>query len=217
MTQWNMYNPKVNYIVNSKANLSAITEPNGLLPNQQVSLSTLFNKNVISQTTSISLAPEDQTMTPIEQHQKVVDRKNTFYLARCEAVDIDFTTFVVDSIRGIHPDAARLITRIAILRYCTVSISRTRLMQRKSLKRVRKNEIVERLTRENLNIIIRLALHRLYILALFRSFKFSESKTLASYQMLVESSLKTKIISIIKASRYSIVRSRYHVEMLKKS
>jgi hypothetical protein len=29
---------------------------------------------------------------PIEQLQKAVDRKNTFYLARCEAVNIDFTT-----------------------------------------------------------------------------------------------------------------------------
>jgi hypothetical protein len=50
---------------------------------------------------------------PIEQLQKTVDRKNTFYLARCEAVNIDFTPFVVDSIGGIHSDAAELITRIA--------------------------------------------------------------------------------------------------------
>jgi hypothetical protein len=51
---------------------------------------------------------------PIEQLQKAVDRKHTFYLARCDAINIDFTTFVVvDLIGGIHPDAAELITRIA--------------------------------------------------------------------------------------------------------
>jgi hypothetical protein len=71
---------------------------------------------------------------PIEQLQKAVDRKNTFYLARCEAINIDFTTFVVDSIGGIHSDAAELITRIdtfwARSRDCSVTIARTRLMQR---------------------------------------------------------------------------------------
>jgi hypothetical protein len=71
---------------------------------------------------------------PIEQLQKAVDRKNTFYLARCEAVNIDFTTFVVDSIGDIHPDAAELITRISVFwarsRDCSVTIERTRLMQR---------------------------------------------------------------------------------------
>jgi hypothetical protein len=56
------------------------------------------------------------------------------YLARCEAVNIDFTTFVVDSIGGIHPDAAELITRIVTFwaqsRDCLVTLARTRLMQR---------------------------------------------------------------------------------------
>jgi hypothetical protein len=71
---------------------------------------------------------------PIDQLQKAVNRKNTFYLARCEAVNIDFTTFVVDSIGGIHPDAAKLITRIDIFwarsRDYSVTIARTRLMKR---------------------------------------------------------------------------------------
>jgi hypothetical protein len=75
-----------------------------------MSLSTLFNKNVI---TIKKIGTRGSNDDPIEPLQKAVDRKNTFYLSRCEAVNIDFTTFVVDSIEGIHPDATELITRIA--------------------------------------------------------------------------------------------------------
>jgi hypothetical protein len=46
-----------------EANLSAITD-------QQMSLSTLSNMNVISQSTSISLAPEDHTMTPLNSFKR---------------------------------------------------------------------------------------------------------------------------------------------------
>jgi hypothetical protein len=53
---------------------------------------------------------------PVEQ---AVDRKSNFHLARCNA---DFTIIVVDSIGEFHPDAAELITGIAVAGH-TVFIS----------------------------------------------------------------------------------------------
>jgi hypothetical protein len=74
----------------------------------------------------------------IEQLQKAVDRKNTFYLARCEADNIDFTTFVVDSIGGIHPDAAELITGnsgrgVVIAQLLYIAINATSIFPRQKI------------------------------------------------------------------------------------
>jgi hypothetical protein len=121
-----------------EANLSAITEPNGLLPNSDdrpadVLIHAFQQERDLAIDVNIT-GTRGSNDDPTEQLQKAVDRKNNFYLARCEAVNIDFTTFVVDSIGGIHPDAADLITRIAVFwarsRDCSVPIARTRLMQR---------------------------------------------------------------------------------------
>jgi len=71
---------------------------------------------------------------PVSQLQKAVDRKNRHYLARCEAVNLDFVPFVADSVGGIHPEAERVIDRLAIFyarrRDCTVACAKSRLMQR---------------------------------------------------------------------------------------
>jgi hypothetical protein len=121
-----------------EANLSAITEPSGLLPNSDdrpadVLIHAFQQERDLAIDVNIT-GTRGSNDDPTEQLQKAVDRKNNFYLARCEAVNIDFTTFVVDSIGGIHPDAAELITRIAVFwarsRDCSVPIARTRLMQR---------------------------------------------------------------------------------------
>jgi hypothetical protein len=120
-----------------EANLSAITEPNGLLPNSDdrpadILIYALQQERDLAINVNIT-GTRGSNDDPTEQLQNAVDRKNNNYLARCEAFNIDFIPFVVDSIGGIHPDAAELITRIAVFwtrrRDCSVPIARTRLMQ----------------------------------------------------------------------------------------
>ena len=99
-----------------EANLSAITEPNGLLPNSDdrpadVLIHAFQQERDLAIDVNIT-GTRGSNDDPTEQLQKAVDRKNNKYLARCEAVNIDFIPFVVDSIGGIRPDAAELISRM---------------------------------------------------------------------------------------------------------
>jgi hypothetical protein len=66
-------------------------------------------------------------MYATEQLQNAVDRKNYFYLARCEAKLTISTYYIYHRLDWRHSAAEVFWTRS---RDCTVSIARTRLMQR---------------------------------------------------------------------------------------
>jgi len=87
---------------------------------------------------------------PAIKLNSVAQTKRTKYTDRCNAVNIDFVPFIVDSIGGFHPDAVEVVKKLGNVwsanKNCTPAVGRSRVAQQISfqMKRVMGVEYAKR-------------------------------------------------------------------------
>ena len=87
---------------------------------------------------------------PAIKLNSVAQTKRTKYTDRCNAVNIDFVPFIVDSIGGFHPDAVEVVKKLgnawSANKNCTPAVGRSRVAQQISfqMKRVLGMEYAKR-------------------------------------------------------------------------